>query len=642
MDTPASSPPRLLPSALAPALSLFLLFGLGESLLYLRSIGRLPHPAFWLVAILLHASGAFLCALPAWTLCRIGKQPPRSAQAISLGLGVLLLLGSTLLFRLLPERYSLLTPPGLAATAAALLLALLTWRLALRRLPPLHSRPLSLILLALFALAAAPPLLSRGDYRFPPLPAAPPNADSGPQPRPPNILLIVLDTLRADRVDRPAAPSLTPNLHTFARESVTFSRTLSVSNHTPPPHASLLTGLYPAHHGVNDKALRFSSDNLTLPERLGALDWRTFAVVANDQLQPYMGWEQGFQIYDDRLIAGAALNGWVNETPLGHLFSKCRIPIARILLTLLHTARILPASDAAAVIDCALQHLDQIAPRHPFFAFLNFMEPHFPYLPPGVSVPADATRVNRLLHAALGGGFLLPDDFDPEILEQLRTLYDGEVRALDQELGRLFAALRDRGLLRDTLVIVTADHGELLGEHNYMLHAYTMYKEVLDVPLIIRAPDSWGDARRDLTDDAIVSTVDVAATILAAAGVRISAGEIEGVSLLPRLRRTPSASPPPISADSLSHQAVAQWYSRRLVAWGPYRAHFKGGELQSITTGNDDLNDISAENPELVDEAYARLHRWREMVSGHAPITPDTRPADAALRNRLRALGYVD
>jgi arylsulfatase A-like enzyme len=313
----------------------------------------------------------------------------------------------------------------------------------------------------------------------------------------PNVLLVSVDTLRADHLSSYGyARPTTPHLDALAARGVLFEAAQSTSSWTLPAHASLLTGRYPAFHGLEDEGAVLPAGLPTLAERFRELGYATFAVVAHVYVGREFGIDRGFDTFDDSLLEGGTRNPKAEE-----------------------------------VVDRVLEQLDAAGDR-PFFGFVHLFDPHWDYAPPppwntrftdpGYTGPVDGTL--RSLSPWSGPDRTLP----AADLAFALALYDGEVAYVDAQIGRLLGALAARGQLDRTVVAVTADHGEEFEEHGRLGHGHSLYGEVLRVPLILaghpRLPA--GERRREP-----VSLVDVAATLLELAGGAPPAGS-QGTSLL--------------------------------------------------------------------------------------------------------------
>ena len=312
--------------------------------------------------------------------------------------------------------------------------------------------------------------------------AAPPGMTvASSQTGAPNVLLITLDTLRADHVSAYGYHRLTtPNLDRFAAAGVLFERAFATASWTLPSHASIMTGRYPAEHRAGGSPL----DNryTTLAEYLAARGYATAGFVANMQYcSARNGLARGFAVYEDHF---GTLGDMAVETAYGKWLARA----------LLHVGYYdLPGRKRAATVNHEfLTWLD--TPRQgPFFAFLNYFDVHDPYLAPS---PYDTKFAQRRNVGNRINSELFPRDFtggrpfSPAELQAEVDAYDGGLAYLDAALGALFRELAARNVLDRTLVIVTSDHGESFGNHNLFGHGNSMYRDLIHVPLIIRYPAS--------------------------------------------------------------------------------------------------------------------------------------------------------
>lgn len=268
----------------------------------------------------------------------------------------------------------------------------------------------------------------------------------------PNVLLIVIDTLGADSVGA-LDPSLdtTPEIDALARQGVLFTRAYSPAPWTQPAVASLLTGLMPSEHGVVDLLDPLAAEHQTLAERLGEAGYRTAAVISHFLIDETYGFGQGFERFDDSPVGGH------------------------------------DAVTSQVVTRRAIRRLHELA-GEPFFLFVHYFDPHYAYrhhprhdrsswyrgdLEPGMGIRSLRRR-----------RFELKEDD----VAYLVALYQEEVAHTDRHVGRLLAYLERLGLADDTLVILTADHGEEFMQHGWLGHTRTLYDELIRVPLIVRYP----------------------------------------------------------------------------------------------------------------------------------------------------------
>ena len=312
---------------------------------------------------------------------------------------------------------------------------------------------------------------------------------------PPHVILIVVDTLRADRLGAYGSQrGLTPFLDQLAHRGTVFRNAYAASSWTCPSVASLFTSRYPSQHKVIALDSRLPDSEVTLAEILAARGYVTLGFTANMLLGDSLGYAQGFR-----------------EWKFDPSVVKLRAPELR--------ERALSALDAAR------------RPGVPVFLYLHFMEPHLPYDPPGeyrrrferpVGSRLDSAEANRKVKD------IEWDALSPAEIEHLESLYDGEVAYLDSELSRLFAELEQRDILRDAIVVLTADHGEEFGEHKLMSHGFSLYGQELNVPLLLLGPG----VPVDRVEDVPASLVDVAPTLLSLAGLSREQ-RFEGRSLVP-------------------------------------------------------------------------------------------------------------
>jgi arylsulfatase A-like enzyme len=322
------------------------------------------------------------------------------------------------------------------------------------------------------------------------------------RPDAPNVLLLVLDTVRASELstygyERDTSPHLTA----FARDGVRFERAHSTAPWTLPSHATLFTGQYERDLRVGWRTA-LGSTKPTLASRFAALGYATGGFVGNliYGYAPY-GLEQGFQVYRDHAFVWS---GWAGATHFG------RFVIERYNQLFEGTVFIGRKSDRL-VVDEFLDWERQVSDR-PYFAFVNLFDAHAPYAPES---PYDHLFLERepFTRNLVPGRRLRPED-----VRGLRDAYDGAVASADAQLGRLMDEMRRRGRLDRTIVVVTADHGEEFAEHGTLGHGHGLHLPALHVPLVVRWPA--GGVRGGTTVETPVSLRDVAATIVDLAGAQ--------------------------------------------------------------------------------------------------------------------------
>ena len=354
--------------------------------------------------------------------------------------------------------------------------------------------------------------------------------------RPYNVILLVWDTARARSLSLHGyGRQTTPNLDRFAERAVVFDAAITTAPWTLPAHASLFTGLYPHQH-LADRGSPLSQGPRTLAEAMTAQGYRTAGFVANRfWAGRRTGLDRGFERYQDRGLAPRVAMPylWALSKPMIEQINRFLAPgdnPDRASARMIH----------AGFLDWADQQDDR-----PFFAFLNLFDVHDPYLPPESFGFHFATGTPRT-------SWDTPEQeaFTPEDVQQLRDAYDSSIYYLDYQFGVLLAQLELRGLLENTVIIVTADHGETIGEHRPDLfgHASNIYADVLRVPLVVYAPPGvLVEGRRAEP----VSLVDVPATILDLIGAR-QPEPFAGASLLPVLMSASGAQGGGLSSMKLS------------------------------------------------------------------------------------------
>ncbi len=418
----------------------------------------------------------------------------------------------------------------------------------------------------------------------------------------PNIILITLDTTRADRMGFLGSKrGLTPNLDAVARQGVVFTHAYSHVPLTTASHATILTGTYPQFNHVNDFGVPISPRLPYLPDLLHQQGYHTGAFVGSLILDPLdgtaPGFDRGFDIYD----AGFQLRR--------HGADRYKTVERR----------------ASVVVDHALgwlSHLDS----PPFFLWIHLYDAHDPYDPP------------------------------PPFKERYASQpYDGEIAYADSILGKLFAELRKHGLFDETLIAVMADHGESLGAHGENTHGIFLYDETLHVPLMMKLPLNRTAGKRVETR---VGLVDVAPTLLQESAIAIPK-EMQGESLLAAIKSAAATS----TSHSTSNQQQASKssageavdrpayaetdYPHRAFGWSSLRA-LRNGKYLYIQAPNRELYDESADpaaahNLAVKSRAVAdtfgfQLDEFRKKTS--QTLVALSKPDPEQLQ-KLQALGYV-
>lgn len=427
----------------------------------------------------------------------------------------------------------------------------------------------------------------------------------------PNVFLITVDTLRADRLGAYGSRrNLTPRLDALAEASLVFDHAYSTAPLTLPSVSSLLTGRHPSVTGVTSNLGIVPETLPTLASRLRNHGWRTGAVVSNFALRTVTRLDRGFDRYDDRLD--------------------------RVELNRDHPERIAGGTRAAA-----LSLLDELtaASEKPVFLWVHFQDPHGPYTPPDgyLERTIEAARAapdgrRRLPLASTGSGFGAIPKYQVLGNERevafYRASYDAEVLYTDTEIGALLDGIEERGLLEDAIVVFATDHGEGLGESDYWFaHREHLTDPLVHVPLMIRAPGVAPGRSSDLA-----SLLDVFPTLLGLLGLERETGE--GRDLL-----GDESEPPGLLLSTFEGSKPPRF---AVVADG-----FKYTLSRSGEAAQEDLHRLGDESRNLAEEQPERLASFRRLLrvlQDQLPpqIGPSNRQTPTELEKaRLRALGYA-
>lgn len=427
-------------------------------------------------------------------------------------------------------------------------------------------------------------------------------------PRPPNLVLVSFDTTRPDALGAYGSTGgHTPTIDALAREGTVFENVVAPMGATFPSHASMLTGLNPRQHGVRANHDRLPGSVSTLTERLADAGYDTAAFVSFGSMLSRGGLHQGFAVSSDE-ATGRSTGG---------------------------------IRDGEEVTRMAVEWLARNRAA-PFFLFLHYFEAHAPYrrTPYADQQLADydgplAGGADVKLFYSLGK----KTPWTSENRRAMRVLYDGEVRELDRLVAPVLTALEERGLVNDTIVVLTADHGQALGENGVVGHGLSLQETVLRVPLIVRDPRATRAPERVLGR---VGLVDLTPTLLELAGLP-PMDAVDGRSLAGALRGEPLS-------DRLYYAEMNEplWdkdpteIRRRDVA--VYEGDLKAVHHRKGTRSYDLGDDPLAARP-LSDEARSgRVAELEALAAGYHAKSADHsgRVRDPAVADELRALGYLE
>lgn len=399
----------------------------------------------------------------------------------------------------------------------------------------------------------------------------------------PNVLIITVDTLRADHIGSYGyAQARTPTIDGLAREGVRYSNAITAAPITLPSHTTILTGLLPPSHGVRDNGTFSLGDNaVTLAERLKKAGYTTQAFVSAIVLSRRYNLNKGFDGYDDDL--------WSEDEPK------------------LFMIRERPAEKTVAKVLRWFNKWRSTPDRKPFFVWMHLFDPHQPYKP-----HAWAQLVTS-------------------------TPYDAEITYADRELGKLLRALKESGQLDNTIVVFTADHGESLGEHGEKTHAIFIYDATVHVPLIIRYPSVFPKGK---VYDGPVRNVDITPTILGLLGLP-GASETQGIDLTPAtLGKVPPPDLPQYSESLLSEVGfgMAPLYGVRKGGYKFIRA--PRPELYDLRSDPRELHNLYAKSPLKASELEKELDRILDSSKNFSE-TARSNPMDRETLESLQGLGYL-
>lgn len=439
---------------------------------------------------------------------------------------------------------------------------------------------------------------------------------TGPRP---NIVLIVMDTTREDRLGCYGhSRKNTPTLDALAGESTVYRNAYSVSSWTAPGHASLFTGLYPAAHGCTQENWTMGEDLVTLAEVLGGNGYQTHGITENPTVSAAAGFAQGFDTYQE------VWRPWEYEDD---------------------------ENQAYRLLQGVLETLDR---EKPLFLFINFIEPHAPYnssrefIDAYVDDPRAGPNGNNGQEFYLGRVKRNERDF-----RHMKALYDAEILYTDHQVGRVIQRLKEEDLWEDTIFIVTSDHGENIGEHGHMEHYFSLHETTVKIPLLIRHPGTFQPGAEDHEPTQLT---DIFPTLMGL--LELEAGVAQGADLLAAGSRTGR----PVLCEfywpaQALHAYGKDWDDDALNRWKRHlRAVILGGDkLIWASDGDHEFYRLS-EDPEETDNRIGSpevapnvsaltavmeslIARYRGDYAGdRAPGGPEL---DEETREALKALGYL-
>ncbi len=458
-------------------------------------------------------------------------------------------------------------------------------------------------------------------------PAPPPPTGLSPPPGAPHVILIVIDTLRADALeDRRFGIDLAPRIHDLAKGGISFSDATSASSWTRPATAALLTGQHPTVLDVHDHPLPAAA--VTLAERFSAAGYETAGFSDNYLVSPRWGFGQGLHTFEVDNNFMALKEFWPYRKLPRKWQERVRGRFRLVYMGAEHVNQ--------RVSSWLARRKD---PDRPLFLYLHYMDPHYPYFvyrdePENVSNRADknhALPYGDLLARMWQRPYLARLSVPAAQVEAMHVRYLGGVQHVDKAVGEMLEELKRNLPEANTVLALTGDHGEEFLEHGLYGHGHSLYQELVHVPLILRIPGM--DPGRTVTTP--VGTPRLTATLLEAAG--LDASTLPLPSLLPLVRGEESSTIP-VQSEVKKRGISAQMV--RLQGWKTLRIREKKKKVRyetyDLTTDPQEMHNLDSTQPQARTEVDAFARRLRE-----APKLKGTRMSKEELE-RLEALGYVE
>jgi arylsulfatase A-like enzyme len=515
--------------------------------------------------------------------------------------------------------------------------AFIAWRYA-HRMQVMQQRSLFWIAVFVISYTAVPAVMrARNERKVLSHVSAPQND--------PNVLLVIVDTLRADHLSSYGySRNTSPFLTQFAGRGVQFQNAISAASWTLPSHASIMTGRLPHEHGADRPDSYLDNRFPTIAEAFARRGYHTAAFSANWWLfARRLGFGRGFMHFEDFNSVSSA----VAQTNLGQR-------IRNVLLKISPAIAPLGRPDGASITRDMLHWIDYHP--GPFFIAANYMDVHEPYTPPLECLHQFSKLKRPRAQVFLGNPRM--NKLSPEEVADEMDAYDASIRCMDSEFASLVHGLEQRGLMRNTIVVLTSDHGDEFNEHGLMSHSTTLYRELIHVPLIMVGP---GIAPAGIPVDRPVSLLELPATLIALSrgGSQSFTGPSldlawkgsdgiawpEPVSELAQLPTDPKA---PNYYGSLQSVINPDWH---LIVGGKngkelYHWRADAAELTNVAAGGKHAELAEALAEDLKREESGQLAiESTDKPAGTTPPPQKSRPVTAADRDKnndyLKALGYI-
>ncbi len=452
------------------------------------------------------------------------------------------------------------------------------------------------------------------------------------QELPPSVVLVVLDTSRADRFGSYGYQrETTPFLDRLAGQGVRFTRAYSTSCWTLPSHASMFTGLYPFSHGATQEHLYLEDSCLTLAERFAAQGYQTVAFSANPLVGSSTNLSQGFQTFHEvwKMERTKKITRWGDSYP-----HRVNYELRR-------------------------WWKQERNREKPLFLFINYLDTHAPYRPP------DRQALLMLEERELAAARALPQRwtdyflgrivYDALAFRLLSSLYDAELRRLDEAMEDVAGLLEREGMMDNTVLVVTSDHGENLGEHGLVDHVFSLYNTTLHIPLIMVHRELFPAGA---TCDAPVVISDIFPTLVQACGLESEGEPGHAIPLLPEQWERIDRDRPLLSEYGYPQQALGAFRQRdrdlsvldryrrslRSLIRGDYKLIVGSdqiSELYHLSSDPGEYDNLIESMPEVGQALRGGMEALLEELpsAGERSAVPEFSPAT---RERLRVLGYVE
>ena len=438
----------------------------------------------------------------------------------------------------------------------------------------------------------------------------------------PNVLLIVIDALRLDC----AGPELMPNLNAIADQSVRFSQAIAQGSSTPPSMTSMLTSTYPLDYGGH---WYLADSRKTIAEVLKESGYSTAAIHSNPKLSRIRNFDKGFDWFDENLLPDC----------LSRLVDHLSADMLHLGNRIFKLLRAKPYVNAKELNHKLVGWIGRST--RPFFLWAHYMDVHGPYLPHRGSPYLGKLRAWPLYRRCVR----FPASITRDEKQELKRNYEAEARYADEQLGGFIGKLKRQGLWEDTLVIITADHGEEFGEHGEFTHGNKPYEELIRVPLVVKPPSAF-----DFAPGSVVSTpvrlMDLFPTVLDIVGIDPQESlrkRIEGKSLVPFLHGDGCKPYEYVITEKDMRSSGRLLFSFRTEEWKfIFDGATKGRELYRLSDDPNEMQNVVEAFPDVAGTFEGLLRQRLAQIATRSknviiPEIVESREVD----DRLRALGYL-